>query len=174
MAIGVAPPVLSSLSLLDRWPFGQLLKPLFVGERRISVILELNLPWTADASGRSSLSGPTLLNEPQHPDPRSCLRRLAGERRGAGIVPCDDRGFRPVHVNHVAGERLLIGTVGGACRPHVHESARNAISATRPRPIRAGMTMGGTNHVLFIRMPGRQPIQGSPRLPQASAPNLGQ
>jgi len=47
MAIGVAPPVLSSLSLLGRWSFDHLLKPLLVREIYISVILELNLPWIA-------------------------------------------------------------------------------------------------------------------------------
>ena len=164
MAIGVAPPVLSSLSLLDRWSFDQFLKPLFVGEIRIFVILESNLRWIARASGYLSLNGSTLLNEPQHPDPRSCLRLLPGEGCGAGIVPCHDRRFRPMHVDHGAGERLLISIVCGACRRHVHESARNAISTARPRPIRIGMTMGGTNHVLFMRMAaGQQRVGGSPR-----------
>ena len=43
----------------------------------------------------------------EHPDPGFRLHWLTSEGRRAGILPCYEGSFGPVHLDHVAGERLF-------------------------------------------------------------------
>lgn len=58
---------------------------------------------------RGSLS---TLDGSENSDPGSRLNGLARERRIPRIVSRDRSGFTPVHLDHIAGEQLLIGGVG--------------------------------------------------------------
>lgn len=58
------------------------------------------------------MPGLPLLDDPKHPNPGFSLRDLAGERCGAGILPCHCSSPRPVHLDHVAGEGVIIDSVG--------------------------------------------------------------
>jgi len=57
------------------------------------------------------LAGLPPLNDPKHPDPGLCPRDLTGERRGSGVSPRHGWGFRPVHLDHVAGEGVFVAFV---------------------------------------------------------------
>src|SRR5205814_4294172 len=48
----------------------------------------------------------------EDPDPGLCEHRLTGECGGAGILPRDGRGARPMHLHDVVGKRHFVCLAG--------------------------------------------------------------
>src|SRR5207249_9676015 len=91
--------------------------------------------------------------------------------------------LRSVRVDYVAGERWLVGTIGDDRRlvdyrvrqgrpvpGRIQWKARSVTNATKPRPIRIGITIGGTIQApITLVLP--RPFPADPTLPQWSAPS---
>ena len=58
------------------------------------------------------MAGLSPLDDPEHPDPGLSLHGLTGECCGSGVFPCHRGSSRPVHLDHIVGECVIVDFVG--------------------------------------------------------------